>query len=488
MSNPVRVRIAPSPTGDPHVGTAYIALFNQAFARQNGGRFILRIEDTDQARSKPEYEQGIYKALRWVGLSWDEGPDVGGECGPYRQSERLSIYKDHAEILLEKGSAYPCFCTPETLTELRQSQEKAGKDPRYDGRCRDIDLKDARARIANGEKAVVRLKVPREGSTLFHDEIRGDITLQNQDIDDQVIVKSDGFPTYHLANVVDDHLMGITHVIRGGDWIISTPKHILLYNAFGWEAPSFSHLPLLLNPDKSKISKRKSPTSLTWYEEKGILPEALLNFLGLLGYSMEDGTEIFDFQTMAKTFDVSRIKGANSVFDITKLEWLNGMYLRELGTKELAEKIKNFGVSYPDDATLEAAVPLIQERIKYLSDVEERLGFFFRDRELQYEATDLLPKKKKDPVEVGKVLEAFRVRLEAFTGEMIPADVEALCVAQAEEMEWKKGDFFMALRIAVTGSKVTPPLCESMEILGRDTVLQRLAVAVEKLKSFVPTQ
>lgn len=483
MTDPVRVRIAPSPTGDPHVGTAYVALFNQVFARQHGGRFILRIEDTDQARSSRDHEDAIYKALRWVGLQWDEGPDVGGEFGPYRQSERTEIYRGEAEKLIESGAAYRCFCTPEELAIRRKEMEAAGRDPRYDGRCRDLSNEES-LRRKESEPFVVRLRVPSSGETTFRDEIRrDDITLQNREIDDQVILKSDGFPTYHLANVVDDHRMEITHVIRGGDWITSTPKHVLLYDAFGWKKPAFAHLPLLLNPDKSKISKRKSPTSLLWYEEQGFLPQALLNFLGLLGFSMPDETEVFTPEALAEVFSLSRVQASNSVFDLTKLEWLNGVYLRDLTPQDLATRIRAAGIPHPEDPSLEEVLPLIQERIKKLSEVEEKISFFFRDRALEYEAPLLLPKKQKDPRTVARVLSDFANHLPTEEKTLSPERFEELCVAAAERAEWKKGDFFMALRIAVTGSKVTPPLCESMEVLGVETVRRRTEEAVAKLET-----
>jgi len=484
MTQPVRVRIAPSPTGEPHVGTAYVALFNLAFTRQQGGTFILRIEDTDRLRSKPEHEQAILDTLTWAGLSWDEGPDKGGPHAPYRQSERSDLYRQHAGILLDKGAAYRCFCTAEDLDQMRKEREAKKLDSRYDGRCRRIERTESDRRAASGEAHVVRLLVPTDGATSFRDEIRGEITVANAEIDDQVLLKSDGFPTYHLANVVDDALMGVTHVIRGGDWIVSTPKHVILYDAFGWSKPVFAHLPLLLNPDKTKISKRKSPTSLLWYKEQGFLPQALLNFLGLLGYSLEDGEEVFDLDKLSSTFALDRIKASNAVFDLTKLEWLNGVYLRQLSPADLARTIREFGGTYPPNDTLEKAIPLIQERIKTLSEVEEKVAYLRTDRELEYDPALLLPKNHKDPAEVTQVLDSFR---EALTPAptMATTELESLCMARAEAWGWKKGDFFMALRVAVTGSTVSPPLCESMEILGKDEVLKRVDAAVVKLESLV---
>ncbi|MBI4615872.1 MAG: glutamate--tRNA ligase, partial [Planctomycetes bacterium] len=331
MARPVRVRIAPSPTGEPHVGTAYIALFNRAFARSHGGQFLLRIEDTDRTRSTKESELAILESLRWLGLSWDEGPDAGGPCGPYRQSERTEHYQRAAEELLEKGAAYRCFCTAERLEKMRKEQEATKARPGYDRLCRRLDPAEAHRRVAAGEPCVVRLAVPPEGATEFADGIRGEnVRIAHEEIDDQVLLKSDGFPTYHLANVVDDHLMGISHVIRAEEWIPSTPKHVLLYRAFGWEPPVFAHMPLLRNPDRSKISKRKNPTSLTWYRAAGFLPEALLNFLALLGGAAEGDEEVFDVSKLDSGFELSRIKTSAPVFDLKKLEWMNGQHLARI--------------------------------------------------------------------------------------------------------------------------------------------------------------
>ncbi len=289
-NQPVKTRIAPSPTGEPHVGTAYIALFNMALARRLGGKFILRIEDTDRQRSTKESERSIMETLKWLGIRWDEGPDVGGPCGPYRQSERSELYRKHAWELVEKGAAYCCFCTPERLEQLRKAQKAAKAPTRYDGRCRGLSPDEVRRRIDAGEKYVIRLKMPREGKTVFHDELRGKVEYENALIDDQILLKSDGFPTYHLANVVDDHLMGVTHVMRAEEWLPSVPKHVKLYEAFGWLPPKWIHMPLLRNPDKgkSKISKRKNPVSLRYYKKRGFIPEAMLNYLALMGWSFPE--------------------------------------------------------------------------------------------------------------------------------------------------------------------------------------------------------
>ena len=343
-SAPIRVRIAPSPTGDPHVGTAYIGLLNFLYARQRGGKFVLRIEDTDRARIVAGSEQMIFDSLRWLGLEWDEGPDVGGPFGPYRQSERTEIYRAHVDLLLKSGHAYRSFETAEELDAMRRSQIAAKLPPRYNGAHRELTPAQIAAFEAEGRPAVVRLKVPIEGETTFTDELRGPITFSHNNVDDQVLLKSDGFPTYHLANVVDDHLMQISDVIRAEEWISSTPKHVLLYKAFGWELPRFWHMPLLRNLDKSKISKRKNPVSLIYYRESGFLPQALLNFLGLMGGGMAQPTEeeivskginikqgdIFSLAEMLDKFDFQRISLGGPVFDLTKLKWLNGEYLRAL--------------------------------------------------------------------------------------------------------------------------------------------------------------
>src|SRR3954452_8202222 len=325
MSSPVRVRIAPSPTGDPHVGTAYIALFNYAFAKKHGGKFVLRIEDTDRARSTPASEAAILRALGWVGLAWEEGPDIGGPFGPYRQSERAEIYAEHAARLIASGGAYRCFCTPERLEAVRQEQRRQGPFVGYDGLCRRLPREQGEQRAAAGETFVVRMAMPRAGETVFVDKLRGEVKFENTQIDDQILLKTDGFPTYHLANVVDDHLMRISHVIRAEEWLSSTPKHVLLYQAFRWESPIFMHMPLLRNADRSKISKRKNPVSLEYYERQGYLSEALLNFLALMGWSMPDDREVCCINEMIEEFSFDRVNLGGPVFDLQKLEWLNGM-------------------------------------------------------------------------------------------------------------------------------------------------------------------
>ncbi|HNH45263.1 MAG TPA: glutamate--tRNA ligase, partial [Agitococcus sp.] len=320
----VRTRIAPSPTGFPHVGTAYIALFNLCFAKQHGGQFILRIEDTDQVRSTRESEEQILSSLKWLGLTWDEGPDIGGKHAPYRQSERSAIYKQHADQLVTDGHAFHCFCDAHRLEALRQQQQADKQMLGYDGHCLQLSAQEVAEKLAAGESSVIRMKVPREGVCEIDDLLRGKIDIEWSNVDMQVLLKADGLPTYHLANVVDDHLMEITHVIRGEEWINSAPKHLLLYKYFGWQAPVLCHMPLLRNPDKSKLSKRKNPTSITYYQRMGYLPQAVLNYLGRMGWSMPDEREKFSLTDMIEHFDLKRVSLGGPIFDVAKLSWLNG--------------------------------------------------------------------------------------------------------------------------------------------------------------------
>ena len=476
MSTPVRVRIAPSPTGDPHVGTAYIALFNYVFARQQGGRFVLRIEDTDRARCTADSERAIFASLRWLGLDWDEGPDVGGPFGPYRQSERTELYRAHTATLLDTGHAYRCFCAPERLDALR-ARQRAAKVPlmKYDRACLALPDAEVARRIADGVPHVVRLRVP-DGETRYEDTLRGTITFQNETIDDQVLLKSDGFPTYHLANVVDDHLMGISHVCRAEEWITSTPKHVLLYHAFGWAMPVFIHMPLLRNADRSKISKRKNPTSLEWYKAQGYLPEALLNFLALMGFSMPDEREVFSLPEMIQAFSWQRVKTSGPVFDLAKLDWLNGLYIRSLEADALAARLaaaNPLAASAPPER-LRAIVPLIQERIKKLSEFDAWAGYFFAEA-LTYDPALLVP-RKGSRADALAVLEAAQATLSAVADWTAPT-LEAAAKAMCESRGWKPGDAFMTLRIAVTGKPASPPLFESIAILGREATLARLREA-----------
>ena len=486
----IRVRIAPSPTGDPHVGTAYMALLNYIYARQRGGKFILRIEDTDRTRFVPTSEQMIFDSLRWLGLQWDEGPDVGGPFGPYRQSERTEIYRKHAETLLANGHAYRSFETAEELDAMRKSQLAAKMQPRYNGAHRELLPEQIAAYEAEGRPSVVRLKVPAEGETSFRDELRGAVTFSHNNVDDQVLLKSDGFPTYHLANVVDDHLMQITDVIRAEEWISSTPKHVLLYKAFGWGPPRFWHMPLLRNLDKSKISKRKNPVSVIYYQQSGYLPAALLNFLGLMGGGMPAGgsaeggdtraknveAEIFSLAQMQEKFDFSRISLGGPVFDLTKLKWLNGEYIRRLTPAEFLAALRE--TIFSDDY-LGRIAPLIQTRVETLAGFGDMADFFFRDAVMP--AQDVfLPKKKKTLEETLAFAAEQLAVLEAtdFTTEALEAALKKL----GEEKQWSVKDNFMLLRAIITGSTASPPLLESLIVFGKARTLDRMRRFIERQK------
>ncbi|MFN7182019.1 MAG: glutamate--tRNA ligase [Planctomycetota bacterium] len=465
-----RVRIAPSPTGEPHVGTAYIAIFNYAYAKKTNGKFILRIEDTDRTRSKKEYEQQLYQALQWLGIKYDEGPDIGGNYGPYRQSERVEIYKKYASELLEKDWAYRCFCTPERLEEIRQTQMIQKLPPKYDGFCRQLSEKEIQEKLNKNEPFTIRLKVPPQGITSFEDKIRGIISIENSTIDDQILLKSDGFPTYHLANVVDDHLMGITCVIRAEEWIPSTPKHILLYKAFGWKVPVFAHMPLLRNPDRSKISKRKNPTSILWYKKEGFLPSALINFLALQGFSLPDGREIFSLDDIVNNFSFERINTSGPIFDLQKLEWLNGVYIRKLGREEFIEKGKEY-VDEKYHKYLEKIPHLIADRTKKLADITKWVSFFENEQPLN---VDLLTKESSLPKEI---LSAFIAEFLTYIDRLprIKSDeIDSMLRNLALKLNTKPKNLFMALRIAITFKKESLPICESLEIIDREKIVRRL--------------
>ena len=481
MSDQVRTRIAPSPTGDPHVGTAYVALFNYAMARRRGGSFVLRIEDTDRQRSTTESEEMILEALSWLGLQWDEGPDVGGPHGPYRQSERTEIYREHAEQLVTSGAAYPCFCDRERLEALRAEQKAAKTQFGYDGLCRGLDSTEVRRRSEAGEPHVIRLAMPSEGETVAHDLLRGEIVIANAQVDDQILLKSDGNPTYHLANVVDDHLMGITHVIRAEEWISSLPKHVQLYRAFGWQLPVFCHLPLLRNADRSKISKRKNPVSLDHYRKAGILPEGLLNYLALMGWAMPDERDQFAVDEFVESFRLEDISLGGPVFDLEKLIWLNGKYIRDLGTQELLERLRGGVLS---DEYLLQILPLVHERIDTLADFVPYAGFFFvGDVEYEESARAKMVAKNRTPPQTAK---AFRLLLEDHLDAILDWNAETVEEAMrlfCDKRDWSPKELFMPVRVAVTGRTATPPLFETMEVLGKARCRWRLRRAIEMLRS-----
>ena len=493
----VRVRFAPSPTGEPHIGNVRTVVFTWLFARQMGGQFILRIEDTDRTRYQPETVAVIMDGLRWLGLEWDEGPGleelqrlgvenaaeyaVGGPYGPYIQSERQEMYREVAEELIERGWAYRCNCTPERLDQVRERQRASKQSPMYDRHCRDLTL----GAVLPDEPHVIRLKVPLEGKTVVSDAIKGDVVFNNAGIDDQVLLKSDGFPTYHLAVVVDDHYMKITHISRGDDWIPSTPKRVMIYQAMGWEPPIYCHVPLVFGADGKKLGKRHGATSVTQFRDRGYLPEALFNFLALLGWSPGEGEEqeIFGRDELIERFDLFRVNRAPATFSYKKLDWMNGVYIRSLSEQDLLEQLLPFwqGAGMVPDpcpeetqATLRRIVPLVQERLKRLDEVVEWTTFLFR--EVETPPAEKLVGKKMTPEES---LIALR-RARALLAEVEPFEPEAMeppMRALAEELGLKAGQLFGIVRWAVTGQKVAPPLFGSLALVGRETTLARLDAA-----------
>lgn len=474
--NQVRTRIAPSPTGDPHVGTAYIALFNRCFAHQHGGKFVLRIEDTDKARSTEKSEQDILNSLKWLGLSWDEGPDCEGEFGPYRQSERAEIYTAHIQKLLENETAFHCFCSSERLDSLRKQQMQDKQQLGYDGCCLNLSAQELAAKLEQGEEHVIRMKIPQQGECEFEDLLRGTVSISWSQVDMQVLIKSDGMPTYHFANVVDDHLMKISHVIRGEEWINSTPKHLLLYQCFGWDVPVFCHMPLLRNPDKSKLSKRKNPTSIRYYRAMGYLPEALLNYLGMMGWTMPSGEEKFSLAQMTESFDINRVSLGGPIFDIEKLDWLNGKYIREDLDDEAF--IQQFAAWAFEPEKMKKIAPLLKQRVERFSDVAS-LGSFFFSGSVELSAESFLHKKIEAPVML-KILQ-FSMwkleRIEQWERESIERELTGL----ADKLELKIRDFLFPLFVAISGKAVSTSVFESINILGIDIARARIRDAIEVL-------
>ncbi len=471
----VRTRIAPSPTGDPHVGTAYQALFDYVWAKKNGGSFVLRIEDTDSYRSHARFEQAICDSLEWLGLKWDEGPGIGGPFGPYRQSERLGIYREHAAALLSKGAAYRCFCTRERLLSMRAAR-RSGADSGYDRHCRDIPRDESDRRAAAGEAHVIRMKAPLEDECVFTDLLRGEIRKAWSTVDDQILLKSDGFPTYHLAVVVDDHLMQISHIIRGEEWINSVPKHIFLFEAFGWEPPVFCHLPLLRNADRSKLSKRRNPTSITYYRRAGFLPEALLNYLGMMGWSMPVGEEKFSIEDMLRELRLEDITLGGPVFDIAKLRWLNARYIRENYTPEsLMPVMEQWGLGREH---LLEVLKVAHSRLETLGDWGPLTSFFFSDSvPLDPRALEM---KGRTAAEVQEILQLAVWRIERLD-EMTPSAVEGLFKDLGEKLGVKLRDLTRPFYVAISGSKASTPLYDSMALLGSDMCRVRLRRAIESL-------
>jgi len=473
----VRTRVAPSPTGDPHVGTAYVALFNYCFARAHGGQFLLRIEDTDRARSTAASEQAILDSLRWLGLDWDEGPDCGGEHGPYRQSERMEIYGEYARQLVEAGHAFVCYRRPEELNELREARRASGNSTALKPSDLALPEEEVEKRRTAGEPYVIRMKVPEEsGRCEIQDMLRGTVELDWDLVDAQILLKSDGMPTYHLANVVDDHLMGITHVIRGEEWINSAPKHRLLYEYFGWEMPVLCHLPLLRNPDKSKLSKRKNPTSILFYQRMGFLPEALLNYLGRMGWSMPDEREKFRLEDMLRHFDIQRVSLGGPVFDMEKLRWLNGLWIREeLSEEQLAERLVQWAYN---GERLAAVLPQLKPRMETLSDFAPQAAFLVSGMlpitAEQFDATGT----ERD--EVLRRLQFALWTLEELQDWQRDAVWNAM-KGLADRLGVKVRDFLAPLFIAIAGSSASFSVVDAMALLGPDMSRARIRHAIAEL-------
>ncbi len=461
--NVVRTRAAISPTGYPHIGTIYQVLFDYAFAKKNQGQFIVRIEDTDQNRLVTDAEEKVFQALDWFGISENESIRKGGPYGPYRQSDRLEIYKKHAEELVKKGQAYYCFCTKERLEEVRQLRQQQGKPPMYDRHCRNLTAAEIKANLKDKKPWVIRLKIPLNEKIMVKDEIRGEIEFDSSMVDDQVLLKSDGYPTYFLAVTVDDHLMKITHMVRGEEWLSSSPKVKLIYDYFGWEKPLFFHTPILRNPDKSKFSKRQGHTSVDWYKDQGFLPEAILNYLALMGWSHPEGKDIFSLEEFIKHVELKDLSPVGPVFDLKKLEWMNGEYIRKFEIFNLKFLIYEFFQRKYSGEEIEKTLPLVQDRMKTLKDWES-LTVFFRERPKTFEE---IPNKD--------LLRKIIPELEKSVWEK--EAMEKVVRDLAKILNVKAGDFFMAIRDAITGQTATPPILETMIVLGKEESLSRLKTA-----------
>ncbi len=477
MAPEVRVRFAPSPTGWLHPGNVRTALFNYLFARRQSGSFILRIEDTDQARAVEGSVAGIMESLRWIGLHWDEGPDVGGEGGPYVQSQRLASYVAVAEEAIQRGQAYRCFCRPERLEAMRREQQARREAPRYDRTCRDLRPEEARARLEAGERAAVRQRI-RDGETIVvEDLIHGALRWESSTLQDHILLRSDGTPTYHLAHFADDHAMRISHIVRGDEWLPSLPMHWLLWRGMGVAMPPTAHTPQVLGPDGKRLSKRHGAASMLEYREQGYLPEAMVNFLAFLGWSPGTEEEVFTMEELAERFSLERVSPSPAIFNPERLDWFNGHWIRKLPDADLAARVRPF---FPaaGNANLQSLIPLVRERMKRLPDAVPLLTFFFEEPD--YPSALLLP-AARPPGETARLLGEARRRL-AVLAAFEPAAIEATLRELAEESGWKAGDLFMALRVAVTGKTVTPPLLESLPLLGRDRVLARLDTAQQKLQ------
>ncbi|HEY43734.1 MAG TPA: glutamate--tRNA ligase [Anaerolineae bacterium] len=484
---PARVRFAPSPTGRFHIGGARTALYDFLLARQTGGQFILRIEDTDRKRYVPGAEGEIMESLRWLGLDWDEGPDIGGPYRPYRQSERTEFYQQHAENLVARGHGYYCFCTPERLSQLRKQQQKLKQPPRYDGHCRRLDPEEARGRVADGESFVIRFKTPREGSTTAVDLLRGPITVENSTLDDYILLKSDGLPVYHLAAMVDDHMMKISHVFRGSEWLPTFPLHVLIYEALDWEQPIWVHLSIFLNPSgKGKMSKRDAGVNEIYVldlKQMGYLPEGLLNWIALMGWSYDDRTEFFTLDELIEKFSLQKLHPSPAAVDYKKLDHFNGNHIRSLAPDELADRLRPYlkmeGLEV-NEGILQQITPLVQERIRTLDEAADIAGFFFH-KTVEPDPSELIGKNMTREESIVATRRSYEVIESLPTIEVEP--LEAALRVLAEEMNLTAGQLFGILRIAITGQRISTPLIESMEVIGKQEVLNRITRAVDLLES-----
>jgi glutamyl-tRNA synthetase len=492
VTKPARVRFAPSPTGRFHIGSARTALYDYLYARKTNGQFILRLEDTDRKRFDPKSEAEYYESLRWLGLYWDEGPDIGGPFAPYRQSERMSIYQQYAQELIDRGHAYRCFCSPERLNQVRQEQQKRKEPPRYDGLCRNLSTSEAQSRLDAGEDSVIRFKTPKQGRTTCIDLLRDPIVVENSTVDDYILVKSSGMPVYHLAAMVDDYLMEITHVLRGSEWLPTFPLHVMIYEALEWEQPVWVHLSVLLNPSgKGKLSKRASAGGkgsanaifALDLREMGYLPEAVINWISLMGWSYDDHTEFFHMEDLIEKFTLERLNPSPAAVNYSKLDHFNGLHLRDMQVEELTQRITPFfeqaGFKV-DPAYLRRITPLIQERIRTLDEAVEMAGFFFQ--------STVAP----DPQDlIGKSLSADESAMAAERAKGVISSLGTLDLERteaalrdlADELSLSAGQLFGILRISITGQRVSPPLIESMNLIGMDQVLERLERSVEQLKA-----
>jgi glutamyl-tRNA synthetase len=474
----IRVRFAPSPTGFVHLGSLRTALYNYLFARHHNGTFVLRIEDTDQARYTEGAVDNLLSTLQWAGLDYDEGPEKNGSYGPYYQSQRRDIYNKYVDQLLADGNAYRCFCSEERLQNIREAQVARKETPKYDGFCRNLSVQESEKRAVN-ESFVVRLKIPESGETIVRDIIRGEVTFQNELIDDQVLIKSDGFPTYHLANVVDDHLMRISHVIRGEEWLLSMPKHSLLYEYLGWEKPQFAHLPLLLNEDRSKLSKRQGDVAVEDYRKKGYLPQALVNFVALLGWNRGDDQEMFSFEELVESFSLERVSKAGAIFNREKLDWMNGVYLREIPEEEYVSyaiaELKDAGLNTGNDSKNNLIVRAVRNSLSHLDEIKAKTALFYNDQITEYDDNALEWLKKNDSKIVFKVMTREIEKLPE-----IDLDSFKSVMGNVQKNTGIKGkDLWMPVRAAMTGLTEGPELPLVIDILGKDKMLKFLKQAME---------